>query len=164
MRRPCQHPRPLRTLSHSIHAKTILTFVFQEQTATRGPDHNDVRVPRAYGRQIIRSCSRSVWSPEHPRPNHNNVRVPRVPEHMVTRQTIIPFVFQEHTVTHSIHAQTIIAFVFHKHTVTHSIHAQIIMTLLFHKHTVTHSIHAQNIITFVFREPTVTKASMPKPS
>ena len=39
-------------------------------------------------------------SPEHPCPNHNSVRVPSSCGHQsIHAQTIIPFVFQEHTVT-----------------------------------------------------------------
>ena len=46
------------------------------------------------------SCSKSLRSPENPCPNHNNVRVPSAyGDQSIHAQTIIPFVFQEHTVT-----------------------------------------------------------------
>ena len=46
------------------------------------------------------SCSKSLRSPENPCPKHNNVRVPRAyGDQSLHAQTIIPFVFQGHTVT-----------------------------------------------------------------
>ena len=46
------------------------------------------------------SCSKSLRSRKNPCPNHNNVRVPSAYAHQrIHAQTIIPFVFQEHTVT-----------------------------------------------------------------
>ena len=72
---PCpdhNNVRAPRAYDHqSIHAQTIITFVFK-----------------------------SIRSPEHPCPNHNNVRVPRAYAHQsIHAQTIITFVFQEHTIT-----------------------------------------------------------------
>ena len=46
----------------------------------------------------FRSCSKTI--PEHPCPNHNSFHVPRAyADQSLAAQTIIPFVFQEHTVT-----------------------------------------------------------------
>ena len=72
---PCpnhNNVRVPRAYAHqSIHAPTIITFVFQEHTITRS------------------SC-----------PNHNNVRAPGAYAHpSIHAQTIITFVFQEHTLT-----------------------------------------------------------------
>ena len=67
----------------SIHAQTIITFVFQGHTVTRAPsNHNNVRVCKAYGHQsfhaqtIITFYSKSRRSPERACPNHNNAHVP----------------------------------------------------------------------------------------
>ena len=72
---PCpkhNNVRVPRAINHqSIHAQTVKTFVFQEQSITRAsmPHHNNVRVPSAYAYQRIHA------------------------------QTIITFVFRVHTLT-----------------------------------------------------------------
>ena len=97
MRSP-EHPCPNhysvrvpRACGHqSIHAQTIIPFVFQEHAVTRAP------MPKP----LFRSCSKSMRSPEHPCSNHYSVRVPRVCGHQrIHAQTTIPFVLQEHAVT-----------------------------------------------------------------
>ena len=85
----------------SIHAQTIITFLFRSMRSPEHPcpNHNDVHVPRAYAHQSIHAqtittfvfqeqrvtrasmlkakqsscswCSKSIQSPEHSRPNHN---------------------------------------------------------------------------------------------
>ena len=77
-----------------IHAQTMVTFVFREHTVTVAPahpcsSHGDVGVPRAYGHTSAsmlkpwwRSCSKSIRSPQR-----------------IHAQTMVTFVFQEHTVT-----------------------------------------------------------------
>ena len=78
------------TLTQSIHAQTIIKFAFQEHTLTRAS------MPKPFQR----SCSKSIRSPEHPCPNHNNVRVRGAYAHpSIHAQTIIKFAFQEHTLT-----------------------------------------------------------------
>ena len=98
------------------------------------------------------SASKSIRSPKHPCPYHNNVqvRVSAINYQSIHAETIMPFVFQEHTVTSastSRHAQTIVACVLQEHTVTSASMPR----------------HAQTIVTFVLQEHTVTSASMPKP-
>ena len=193
----------------SIHAQTIIPFVFQEHTLTRAS------MPKPY----FRSCSKSIRSPEHPCPNHNSVRVPRAYAHQsIHAQTVFPFVFQEHTLTRasmpkpqfrscsksirspehpcpnrisvraprayahqSIHAQTIIPFVFQEHTLTRASmpkpqfrscsksirspehpcpnHNSVRVPRAYAHQ----GIHAQTTIPFVLQEHTLTRASMPKP-
>ena len=58
------------------------------------PERTDLQ--KCYGS----SCSESIRSPEHPCPDHINVRLPRACGHQsIYARIIIPFVFQEHTVT-----------------------------------------------------------------
>ena len=53
-------------------------------------------MPKPY----FRSCSESIRSAGHPCPNHTSVRVGRAyDDQSIRAQTIIPFVFREHTVS-----------------------------------------------------------------
>ena len=79
------------------------------------PNHNLVRVPRAYDDQSIHAYDdesihaqtiisfvfpEPTTTIEHPCPNHNLVRVPRAyDDQSIHAQTIISCVFQEHTLT-----------------------------------------------------------------
>ena len=98
--RACAHFLGLnRNCMGPCHGPLRLSSGFQEHTVIEEhpcPNHNSVRVPRAYGHRASmpkpeqRSCSKSIRSSELPCPNQNSVRVPRAYGH------------------HSIHAQTII--------------------------------------------------------
>ena len=126
---PCPNHNSIRVpreyAHQSIHAQTIIPFVFQEHMLTRAsmpkpqfrscsksirspehpcPNHNSVRVHTltraSMPKPQFRSCSKSIRSPEDPCPKHNSIRVPRAYAHQsIYAQTIFPFVFQEHTLT-----------------------------------------------------------------
>ena len=175
---PCPNHNSIRVprayAHQSIHAQTIISFVFQEHKLTRAS------MPKPQ----FRSCFKSIRSPEHPCPNHNSVRVPRAYAHQsIYAQTIIPFVFQEHTLTrasmrkpqfrlcskgirspedpcpnhNSIRVPRAYAL--------QSIHAQTIYhnSIRVPKADAHQRIHAQTTIPFVFQEHTLTRASMPRP-
>ena len=91
---PCPNHNSVRVpraYAHErIHAKSIVRFVFQVHTLTRA----------SMPKPSERSCSKCIRSRENPCPNHNSVRVPRAYAHERTRaKTIITFVFQVHTLT-----------------------------------------------------------------
>ena len=117
-----------------------------------------------HAHKYIRSCSKSIGSPEHPFPNHHSVRVPRAYGHQsIHSQTIIPFVFRENTVTRASipkpsfrSCSKSIRSPEHPFPNHHSVR---VPRAYGHQ-----SIHSQTIIPFVFRENTVTRASIPKPS
>ena len=99
-----------RTYAHqSIHAQTIISFVFQEHSLTSASMlkpyilscSKSIREPvHLCPRWEFRSCSKNMRSPEHPCSNHTSFRVPRAyGRQSIYGQTIIPYLFQEHTVT-----------------------------------------------------------------
>ena len=147
---PVRVPRAYRY--QSIHAKIIIPFVFQEHTVTRAS------MPKSYSR----SCSKSIPLPEHPCQNHSPVRIPRAYRYQsIHAKIILPFVFQEHTVTRASMPKS------YSRSCSKSIrlpehpcqnHNPVRVPRAYGYQ----GIHAKIILPFVFQEHTVTRASMPK--
>ena len=97
-------------------------------------------------------------------PNDNNVCVPRAyGQHSIHVQTIITFVFREHTVTSSSMPNHSNVHVSRASTHRSILARTIIINVRVSRASAHQSIHAQTIITFVFREHPLTRASMSKP-
>ena len=118
------------------------------------PNHDNVRLPRAYGYQCIHVQTittfvfreHTVASASMPKPNHKKFRASRAYGYQCTHAPArMTFVFREHTVTSA--------------SIPKPNHNKLRASRAYGYR----CIHAQTMTTFVFREHTVTSTSMPKP-